>query len=476
MKGLAGCGALLSFCAAVYAGEVFEKVTSVKGAAYAVVASGDTVYAGVDDTLYRRESGDAWVRVAALPRPQACVRDVAVWGGNVYVAADDGVYRVGKSRSLEKVFAQAAVVDGAESEEGQGNVRFFSLYAGKDELWAGSDHGLYVKSSAGFDRVEGITADTRVMALGGDQVYVYAATDKGVYTIDRITRVCSRVMSAQDDGAAARALARTDEAVYVGTMRGVRVSRDNGATWQTFAADRLHGMAVNALTVGYESVVVSGESGAWKCTLSGERCERTAEGLRDAVVNDAAIMGDELVLATADGLYEATVQVLPEPGHERVPPIAALRSAVIRYNELSPDKIAAWRKRYKASALLPTFSADYDQNMYGTAGTSTYDGRHYRAPHTWGVGVSWDASRLVWDDDETSIDNRSRLNTQLRIDILDEVTRLYFERKRAAAKLSSLGDAHAAFPEHQLRVDELTAAIDAYCGGWFSDAIESGKE
>jgi len=63
---------------------------------------------------------------------------------------------------------------------------------------------------------------------------------------------------------------------------------------------------------------------------------------------------------------------------------------------------------------------------------------------------------------------------QLRDDILDEVTKLYFERLRVKNELDnlSLEDRKKRF-EKELRLQELTAYLDALTGGYFSQQISN---
>jgi hypothetical protein len=90
--------------------------------------------------------------------------------------------------------------------------------------------------------------------------------------------------------------------------------------------------------------------------------------------------------------------------------------------------------------------------------------------------LSWDLSELIWNEDQTSIDTRSRLMVQLRDDILDEVNKTYFERIRVKMELDSLQieDRKKRF-EKELRVRELTASLDALTGGYFSNQIQANK-
>ena len=133
---------------------------------------------------------------------------------------------------------------------------------------------------------------------------------------------------------------------------------------------------------------------------------------------------------------------------------------------------------------------DGDQNRTvsdSIYGSYTSGGQHYLAPDDktfysnfgWGVSLSWDLADIVWSTDQTSIDSRSKLMVELREDILDQVTRLYFERRRVQvdllAAVSLMPDPRWAM-DKQLRVDELTAMIDALTDGEFTKCILEMKQ
>ncbi|MBU2034695.1 MAG: hypothetical protein KKA59_02820, partial [Candidatus Omnitrophica bacterium] len=81
---------------------------------------------------------------------------------------------------------------------------------------------------------------------------------------------------------------------------------------------------------------------------------------------------------------------------------------------------------------------------------------------------SWDLGELIWNQDQTSIDVRSKLMVQLRDDVLNEITKLYFERIRVKMELDnvSIEDRKKRF-EKELRLQELTAMINGLTGGFF---------
>jgi hypothetical protein len=84
------------------------------------------------------------------------------------------------------------------------------------------------------------------------------------------------------------------------------------------------------------------------------------------------------------------------------------------------------------------------------------------------VSLSWDLGELIWNQDQTSIDVRSKLMVQLRDDVLDEVTKLYFERLRVKMELDNVSiEDRKKRLEKELRFQELTAMLNGLTGGYF---------
>lgn len=143
-----------------------------------------------------------------------------------------------------------------------------------------------------------------------------------------------------------------------------------------------------------------------------------------------------------------------------------MQLAGIRYAEVYPEKIEDWRKKAKVMAMLPEVSVDYDKTVY------TYGGDFLIGPYDWGVNFKWDLADLVWNPSQTSIDVRSKLMVQLRDDIMNEITRTYFERRRLLVErhFSPPSDERLKI-ETELRIQELTADLDALTGGYFSEQV-----
>ena len=83
--------------------------------------------------------------------------------------------------------------------------------------------------------------------------------------------------------------------------------------------------------------------------------------------------------------------------------------------------------------------------------------------------MTWDLSELIWNPDQTSIDVRSKLMAQLRDDLINEVTRTYYERRRLQVTLLSAPPSDGqVLMDKELRLQELTALINGFTGVYFS--------
>jgi hypothetical protein len=180
-------------------------------------------------------------------------------------------------------------------------------------------------------------------------------------------------------------------------------------------------------------------------------------------------MGKPIEPAESAGGFQRQAVSVAEPTIQQVHRMA------IAYAELGPEKIRRWRGLARWRSFIPSFTLGLDQDRDAnivsstTAGVTKFSVGPDRRTRSLDFGFSWDLGNFIWNPDQTSIDVRSRLTTQLRQDLLEEATRLYFERRRLLAEFEGQPTEDAALrEERRLRVDELTAYLDALTGGGFS--------
>ncbi len=169
--------------------------------------------------------------------------------------------------------------------------------------------------------------------------------------------------------------------------------------------------------------------------------------------------------------------------------IREVQTMAVVYAEVSPEKIKAWRTSAKWKAILPKLSLSYAESIDANVEIYKSASNHYvvsgprEIDNDWSVDLSWDLSGLIWSSSQTSIDVRSKLMVQLRNEILEDLTRLYFERQRVLeelivlsrrAKQENLSESNrSGISEKVLRILELNSYLDALTGGEFSKALEN---
>jgi hypothetical protein len=84
--------------------------------------------------------------------------------------------------------------------------------------------------------------------------------------------------------------------------------------------------------------------------------------------------------------------------------------------------------------------------------------------------LTWEFADLAYHPEQIDISREAREIIELRDDVLDEITQLYFERRRVLAELAA-AESPAEATRLRLRAAELAAGIDAWTGGWFSRAL-----
>ena len=282
--------------------------------------------------------------------------------------------------------------------------------------------------------------------------------------------------------------------LYLAGTRGLAVSADGGTSWRRMTRVGLASPAISRLVLSHHSPLViyaATPRGVARYAPARERWQVMSQGLVTSRIHDLALAGDVLWAATDQGLYHVPVapdlfsdseppsarEFLAEFAHE--PTITQVREAAIRYAEVHPDKIRQWRRQAALKALLPTVDIGMDHNQARHASvdegtfprfqiieTDTHDARL-------DVSVKWELGDLIWNDDQTTIDVRSKLMVQLRNDLVDEVTRTYFERRRLQVMLlTGPPQDQQEVVDKELRLQELTALLDGLTGGYFSQQME----
>jgi len=169
------------------------------------------------------------------------------------------------------------------------------------------------------------------------------------------------------------------------------------------------------------------------------------------------------------------------------PGVGKVQAMAMSYTKTNPELVEGWLKASKAAFGLPAVTLSYDKDLddYNTWNYVDLDGNgkvetdefqlyNSRADDddSFGVRLAWRLDKIVMSSERIRVINESQDIVKLRDKILEDVTRLYFDRRRLQVEnlLSPSGDLRAQL-KNELRLQELTANIDALTGGRFSAAL-----
>lgn len=162
------------------------------------------------------------------------------------------------------------------------------------------------------------------------------------------------------------------------------------------------------------------------------------------------------------------------------PAVRDVQEKAMRYAEVHPEVISSWRKRSAWAAVLPELRAEYRRVNRDLTRTTiqrpsadklqTDD----RLEDLVLGRATWDLRDLVFSPDELKVSKEAEDLVKLREDVLDQVTKLYYERRRLQVDLDLAPPKDlAGRVRKELRLQELTADIDALTGGWFSEQLSA---
>lgn len=163
---------------------------------------------------------------------------------------------------------------------------------------------------------------------------------------------------------------------------------------------------------------------------------------------------------------------------DKEPDVRTVQQMVLEYSKTDPRYVEEWMSAAKNAAWLPELKLTYDYDngydydyLYDINPEGELDKSGADNDHGVQVYAKWRLDRLVMSSDRIRVISETQDIVKLRDKVLEDVTRLYFDRRRLQVDLLLVpaGDLKTQV-KNEMRLQELTAQIDAYTGGRFSEA------
>lgn len=165
--------------------------------------------------------------------------------------------------------------------------------------------------------------------------------------------------------------------------------------------------------------------------------------------------------------------------YKNEPSVREVQEAAGRFAEVHPEIIESWRFRAKNAAWGPQLRGEMrwvsNDDLRKTTGGDRPDamqqdtGSESRPL----ARAQWDLDRLIFNPDELRVSNEIVDLVRLRESVLDQVTKIYFERRRLQVDLDLTPPKDiAGRVRKELRLQELVADLDSLTGGFFSRKLQ----
>jgi hypothetical protein len=159
------------------------------------------------------------------------------------------------------------------------------------------------------------------------------------------------------------------------------------------------------------------------------------------------------------------------------PSVDQLCAAAEKEAHVHPERARSWMRRVRVAPWLPQVSVRWDRGIqydesYDDGPSGSSSSVDTDDDTGWRTQVSWDLSRIVFEPNELGVSREGSNLVELRGQILREIVRLYFERRRLqidALLAPESPDDRALVRE--LRIREIESMLDVMTGGLMTRSL-----
>lgn len=126
--------------------------------------------------------------------------------------------------------------------------------------------------------------------------------------------------------------------------------------------------------------------------------------------------------------------------------------------------------------IQTTGQDDLDAGSFSTSFDRVDQSRNNNSLNS-GIRLTWDLTKVIYDEEQIDINNNARLTANIRENLLTEITQLYFQRKELITEsvnwILNSGEIKSSSEilKQKLKLEESLAQLDARTGAWYSKAL-----
>lgn len=405
-----------------------------------------------------------------------------------------------------------------------------SISVVKDDIYLSTNDGAWIcnenKSCERFNsgiETDNSTGNYLVNFIGESFGDLYLTASNGVYKLDKKKKiwinVSSGIQKLYDGNINANYIFHNKNDLWLAAGTGIYCKNKKEKAWvkDSFGLDNSADGIINAFYITKISGMICAGLGSGVFCRGKNSWSEFDTGIRTANENKNVYYlieyNNSVFAATDEGLFglherNSSTNALNTPLvlkgkiekdftmlEELEPSVLEVQEQALKFSALPSDKDF---KKYRAQArirnLLPAITLtahsnrdryDYFQGEKGidvdpasSAFASDITSRYQNSMGGYGqIGILWNARELIYDDEISDLIGHARLTANIRENILDDVTRIYFVRRKL--QLENILNPSLEVDQNlkkQIEISELTGQIDSRTGGWFSEDIKRRRK
>ena len=408
----------------------------------------------------------------------ASVNSFTIDKNKMYISSNTGVWKCSLNENKETC---NRINEGIKADPVSGNYIAHFLLNAKGDLILGTSTGVYsfdkknkkwTDISGGIQELPDGRINVRHLLASNNNIY--SACGSGIYLFDSENKKWinySDGLSSNTEGfQETYYLDKIKDTIYVATSNGIYYL-DNGK-WINYSGGLRN----------YEGI----KAAYWLKEHNGKLYSATNEGLFAISLNK-----EPESKITLKGRIETDYENL----NKTEPDVIDVQSQALKFASLpTSDDYKRYRLQARIRNLIPRVGFDINSNnsvldyyqfqkgiTSNTSPANTFDANKTLRSQSDGVDVKqlsvlWNTNNLIYDDEIKEILNQARLTANIRENILDDVTRLYFQRRELQLEsyISPVTDQKEKLKK-ELEIASITGQLDSRTGGWFSKEIERRK-
>lgn len=403
----------------------------------------------------------------------------------VYLCTNDGFWIC----DLKSDFCEREN-NGLEADNATGNYIVKNILRLEDNLFLATSNGVFVfdsskktwqKRSNGIQRLGDGQINANHLLLDNEGL-IWLACDSGIYfTHDKgITwhKLTKGINQSGEDFLRAFYLLfeKGRNTIYAGTDSGIYLlNKEKDLHWQDFFSGirSQNGLKnIYSLLTFNDKYLAATDEGLFENQFKYELSNVSTLLLKGKIENDFAYLEEiepSIVEVHKQALKFASLPTNKDYKRYRLQ--ARLRNVIPRIG-FDLNSTGTNTNYYESRKGISTNVALNNEFDAGKLTRLQNDGKSFKQ-----LSILWNTNNFIYDDEIKDILNQARLTANIRENLLDDVTKIYFQRRKLQLeKLLTPSTSILENIEKDMQIAELSGQLDSRTGGWFSKEVGKRKE